>query len=602
MKSFTPCLASFMLTAIVTPLVIRCATACRCLDVPGERRLHTKTTPRWGGAAFFAGVLPFLIIENGNGALTAYLVASVLLVAMGMLDDLSSLDWKVKFGVMGVAATIVIFGGHITVNHIGSFGPMGIIDLGLLTIPFTYLSIIGMTNAINLLDGLNGLAGGVSLLGFLFMGIAALFEGNVTVAVVCFAFVGALCAFLLYNFPNARIFMGDTGSLFLGFSLATMAILLTQGTKSSVDSMFPVLVLLIPIFDTVRVLLVRLLAGKNPFQADNLHLHYLMKQMNISSTGVTILFWLTTAVFGCIALYLTSRTSVSYLFVVLYSISLLGLFASALTQKSKLLEGNRRTAPLPISTEAALAGPPRYYNPSQDFSRKGGMTLTWLAVLGVMLLAAQVFADEPAVLGTQQDKVNYAIGVNMIGNFKKQGIEIDLDLVTMGMRDALSGGKLLMTNEELRKFTGIYISTARQKQAKARSMAAEENRKAGEAFLIENGKKEGVITLPSGLQYKIIKAGNGRRPTEGDTVECSYRGTLIDGTEFDRSEPDKPAVFRVSGVIPGWSEALKLMPEGSIWQLYIPSGLAYGERGMGRDIGPDETLIFELQLLAVKQQ
>lgn len=592
MKFVIPVLSSFLLTVIMTPLVIRCATACRCLDLPGERRLHDKATPLWGGVAFFAGVLPFLFMENGSGDLTPFIAASFLLVAMGMLDDRTSLGWKTKFAVMAAAATLVIFDGDITIQHIGFYGSLGQADLGLFSIPFTYFSIIGITNAINLLDGLNGLAGGVSLLGFLFMGIAALLAGNVMVAVICFAYVGALAAFLLYNFPRARIFMGDTGSLFLGFSLSVTAVLLTQDGTSSVDSMFPVLVLLIPIFDTLRVLLVRLLNGRNPFKADNLHLHYLMARKNMSAVNVTLLFWSATAVFGVVALSLLNRTSASYLIFVLYAVWLLNLFAGRLSQSPRI--------PLPSDRDAE-ATELAHFDPRPEFARKGGtMTLKWMVVLGIVLIPTQMFAEEPTVLKTQRDKVNYAIGVNMIGNFKQQGIEIDLDLVIRGMKDALAGEKLLMTNDEVRKVLGVYIAAVRQNQAKARSVAAEENRKAGEAFLAENGKKDGVVTLPSGLQYKILKAGDGRKPTDADTVECTYRGTLINGTEFDKSETGKPATFKVSGVIPGWTEALKLMPAGSTWQLFIPSRLAYGERGQGRDIGPNETLIFEIELLAVK--
>ena len=160
---------------------------------------------------------------------------------------------------------IVIFGGNTVITHVGTFGAIKSVELGWLSIPFTYFSIIGVTNAINLIDGLNGLAGGVSLIGFLFIGIAAASTGNVMVALVCFAFVGALVAFLLFNFPNAKIFMGDSGSLFLGFSLSLMAIHLTQGANSPVEPMMPVVVLLLPIFDALRVLFVRLMSQEKPF-------------------------------------------------------------------------------------------------------------------------------------------------------------------------------------------------------------------------------------------------------------------------------------------------------------------------------------------------
>ena len=157
-----------------------------------------------------------------------------------------------------------------------------------------------------------------------------------------------------------------------------------------------------------------------------------------------------------------------------------------------------------------------------------------------------------------------------------------------------------MPDEELRKAIDQYQIAVRQKRSQMMAKTAEENKKEGEAFLTENQKKEGVVTLPSGLQYKVLKEGDGRKPTDADTVECNYRGTLVNGTEFDSSyRTGKPAMFKVSGVIPGWAEALKLMPEGSKWQLFVPSGIAYGEKGKGI-IGPNATLIFEVELVAVK--
>uniref|UniRef100_A0A831UBI3 Peptidyl-prolyl cis-trans isomerase n=1 Tax=Geobacter metallireducens TaxID=28232 RepID=A0A831UBI3_GEOME len=224
----------------------------------------------------------------------------------------------------------------------------------------------------------------------------------------------------------------------------------------------------------------------------------------------------------------------------------------------------------------------------------------FMTVMG-LVLATKISAEEPPVLKTAKDKVNYAIGVNIVGNIKQQGVDVDLDLVTKGMKDAYSGGKLLLTDDEVRKGIDQYQTAVRQKRAQMTAKAAEDNKKEGEAFLAANGKKEGVITLPSGLQYKVIKQGDGRKPTDADTVECHYRGTLVNGKEFDSSyRTGKPAAFRVNGVIPGWSEALKLMPVGSTWQLFVPSRLAYGERGAGGTIGPNAALIFEVELLAIK--
>lgn len=210
-------------------------------------------------------------------------------------------------------------------------------------------------------------------------------------------------------------------------------------------------------------------------------------------------------------------------------------------------------------------------------------------------------AEESALLKTQEDEVNYAIGVNMMGNFKQQGIDINLDLVIKGMRDAASGGKLLLSEGELQKSIILYHEKLRRIQSKARTAAAAENRKEGQSFLAENKTKEGVVTLPSGLQYRILKVGDGKIPSDADTVECHYRGTLINGSEFGNSyHLERPPTFRVEGVIPGLKEALKLMPVGSKWQLFIPPELGYGERGSNAPIGPNATLIYEVELLNIK--
>lgn len=226
----------------------------------------------------------------------------------------------------------------------------------------------------------------------------------------------------------------------------------------------------------------------------------------------------------------------------------------------------------------------------------------WIIALGIVLMTAQALAEEASLLKTPKDMVNYSLGVGIARNFKRQGIEIDQELVIKGLRDVLSGGKLLMTEKELRKTMNDLQAEVRRNQAAAIRVATVENKKKGDAFLAENRTKEGVVSLPSGLQYKILKAGGGRKPTDADEVEVNYRGTLIDGTEFDSTErAGKPAVLKVKGgVIPGWSEALKLMPAGSKWQIVVPPPLAYGERGVGTEIGPNETLIFDVELLSIK--
>ena len=230
------------------------------------------------------------------------------------------------------------------------------------------------------------------------------------------------------------------------------------------------------------------------------------------------------------------------------------------------------------------------------------MSLKWMAVLVVVgLMATQVNAAQAPLLKTQKEKVSYGIGVSVAKSFKPQGIEVDAEALVKGLRDELAGRKLLMTEDELQVTMSKFQAELNQKQTQGTKTASAGNKKEGTAFLAKNKTKQGVVTLPSGLQYKIIKAGNGKKPIGSDTVECNYRGTLINGTEFDSSyRRGQAASFPVSGVIPGWTEALKLMPVGSKWQLFIPPQLAYGAQGAGRDIGPDATLIFEVELLAIK--
>jgi FKBP-type peptidyl-prolyl cis-trans isomerase len=228
------------------------------------------------------------------------------------------------------------------------------------------------------------------------------------------------------------------------------------------------------------------------------------------------------------------------------------------------------------------------------------MTMIWIAALAIGLTTVHAGAADKLQIKTQKDKISYAIGVDVAKNFKRLGVDIDLDILVKGLRDGMADKKLLMNDDDLRATMIAYLEQLRQKQMAAVKALADENKKKGDAFLAENRKKEGVVALPSGLQYKIIKEGAGKKPVEIDTVECKYRGTLIDGTEFDSSyRTGKTATFKVSGVIPGWREALQLMPVGSTWQLFIPPELAYGPMGT-RDISPNATLIFEVELVGIK--
>jgi FKBP-type peptidyl-prolyl cis-trans isomerase FklB len=208
----------------------------------------------------------------------------------------------------------------------------------------------------------------------------------------------------------------------------------------------------------------------------------------------------------------------------------------------------------------------------------------------------------PLTLKTQKDKSSYAVGMSIGMGLRKQGVGVDPAIVARGLRDAMAGGKVLLTEDEMRAtLKKLQEDVHAAQEAKAHA-AGDASRKEGEAFLAANKSKEGVVVLPDGLQYKILTAGNGPKPTASDTVSVNYRGTLINGTEFDSSyKRGQPASFPVGGVIKGWTEALQLMPVGSKWQLFVPSDLAYGDRGAGGDIAPGSTLIFEVELLSIGQ-
>jgi len=205
--------------------------------------------------------------------------------------------------------------------------------------------------------------------------------------------------------------------------------------------------------------------------------------------------------------------------------------------------------------------------------------------------------DAPAASSAvPMDKVSYFIGRNFGEQFKGQGIAIDLEALIDGIKSGMTGDKPKFTQEELMAAMQSFENSMREKEA----MRGNEAKATGEKFLTENGKKKGVTTTASGLQYEVIKAGDGPKPMATDRVNVHYHGTLIDGKVFDSSvERGQPITFGVQEVIKGWTEALQLMPVGSKWRIYIPSGLAYGEQGAGGDIGPNEALVFDVELLGI---
>jgi len=212
-------------------------------------------------------------------------------------------------------------------------------------------------------------------------------------------------------------------------------------------------------------------------------------------------------------------------------------------------------------------------------------------------------AKPPLTLSTEKQKFSYALGMNLGASLHQGEVEVDPDILAQGLKDALAGGKTLLTEDEVKAALTQTEHEVRQRQQAKMQQMGEANKKEGEAFLAANKSKEGVVALPSGLQYKVLTQGTGPKPAPSDTVVCNYRGTLINGTEFDSSyKRGKPVTFPVNGVIKGWQEALPLMPVGSKWQVFVPADLAYGDHAMSPELGPNSTLIFEVELLSIEKK
>jgi len=223
-----------------------------------------------------------------------------------------------------------------------------------------------------------------------------------------------------------------------------------------------------------------------------------------------------------------------------------------------------------------------------------------------MLAASSLFAaganasNASVAPKTQQEKLSYTIGVDLGKNLKSQNLSINADMLSQGVKDALSGGKLQMSDKEMQTALKSFQQKMIAKQKEQFKKVSADNAKAGKAFLAKNKDEKGVVVLPNGLQYKVVKPGKGTPPAGDDTVTVDYEGKLVNGKVFDSTyKRGKPATFKVSQVIPGWQQALKMMKPGAEWMLYIPSDLAYGKRGVGGPIGPNETLIFKVHLISI---
>jgi len=345
MTFYTLFFIAFGISFAAAPLVMLLANNSGAVALPGGRHIHTKPTPKFGGIAIALSVFvlsPFIIPVNR--VIGSYVAASAIMLLLGVLDDIRGINWKIKLTLSIIATSIIMFGAGIWIESLGNLFGLGEVHLGYWGIPFTFFAVFGVINAVNLTDGLNGLACGVSSIAFLSFAIFASMSGNETVFYLSLINLGATLGLFRYNYPRARIFMGDSGSLFLGFSLAIQAVLLTQGNGNKVTPMTPVIILGLPIFDTVRVLVFRIMNKKHPFRADKTHLHHLMMRSGIHPNHVVKVIWIFSALMSILSFVLCRFDAWIMLFVYIIFVSFLGIYVKNLSilrlNKSKKISSN----------------------------------------------------------------------------------------------------------------------------------------------------------------------------------------------------------------------------------------------------------------------
>jgi len=226
--------------------------------------------------------------------------------------------------------------------------------------------------------------------------------------------------------------------------------------------------------------------------------------------------------------------------------------------------------------------------------------LSAFVLTNLTLFAASAWSEDLAPFKSDKAKLSYAIGASIGKNLGKDSTDVDLDVLIEGLKASLAGKKLKLTDKEIRVVMSDYEKQLRKQANERHQKAQVENREKGEAYLTKFSKQPGVQASPGGVLYQVLKEGGGRKPIEADTVQVNYRGSLIDGTEFDATEPGHPAELKVTALISGWKQALTMMNVGAKWHIVIPSQLAYGERGVGSDIGPNEVLVFDVELVGIK--
>lgn len=348
MNAYIAFFSAFAISFLSVPLVMSLAHNSGAIALPGRRHIHSHPTPKFGGVAIASGVLiisPFVF--PFDRVIGSYLFSSAVMLLLGIIDDVRGADWKVKLVFSAIATAVFIYGADLWVTNLGDLFGLGVIRLGDWGIPFTFVAVFGIVNAINLIDGLNGLACGVSSIAFVAFAVFASMSGNSTVLYLSLCSLGATLGLFRYNYPRARIFMGDSGTMFIGFSIAVMSIMLTQG-EGKITPMVPVIILAVPICDTLRVFIIRILNKRSPFLGDKTHLHHLMMRSGIRQKRVVKIVWVLSALMSFIAFALYHLDSRVMLPVFGVIVVLMGIFIKKLRIiRSMTVRSNSRQVSFP---------------------------------------------------------------------------------------------------------------------------------------------------------------------------------------------------------------------------------------------------------------
>ncbi len=304
------------------------------LDLPGKRKIHKISVPRIGGVGILFGLIVVVFFLNTDKQVLSYFFASLIVFIVSLIDDIKGVKWLPKMAAICLAITVTIFYGDIVIYNLGNIFGLGRLDLGIWSIPFTYFSVLGIVCAINLLDGLNGLAGGTSVIIFISLAFFSYITGKYNFMYISFAMIGGLLAFLRYNFPRGLIFLGDSGSNLVGFTIAIICVVVFQN-NTSYEPMIPVLLLGIPIFDTVRVMIRRMLKGRNPFSADKNHMHHVLVRMGLCDKKTVLLMWLLSLMFGITAIIMRKEEGWKFFLILINSLGIIVIFLRILFELKK---------------------------------------------------------------------------------------------------------------------------------------------------------------------------------------------------------------------------------------------------------------------------